>query len=214
MLKATLLATAVLALASPALAFGPSNFGLDTSDLRDTDAVAVQCYPSIDYRRDRDPVTHTDIVVRFQPGSDWLIQSFVVNHHLMSGRVIDRDRQYAGTTSKKPGHFEWYWEGRQYQNPRIIMLATLVRTQHGERRYQETVYRDGRLDHAISSMHCERADGEVPLSTDDTRPRDSTGKPLTPKYGEAPTSLDEFKGSDAPTMRDAPSWLTKKSRSQ
>ena len=162
MLKAALLATAVLALAGPAMAFGPSNpntegsTGLDTSDLRGVAVVDVQCYPSIDYRRDRDPVTHTNIDVTFQPGSDWLIQSFVVNHHLMSGRVIDRDRQYAGTTWKKPGRFEWYWEGQQYDNPRITMLATLVRTQRGEWRYQETVYRDGRLDHTISSMHCDR----------------------------------------------------------
>jgi hypothetical protein len=152
---------AVLALAGPAMAFGPSNQntwsdGFDTSNLNGVTVVNVQCYPSLDYRRDRDPVTHTDIDVTFQPGADFLIQSFAVNHTLASRRVINRDTQYAGTTWKKPGFFEWHWEGRQYDNPRISMLATLVRTARGEWRYQETIYKDGRFEHAISSMHCDR----------------------------------------------------------
>jgi hypothetical protein len=143
------------------MAFGPSNHrdmgsdGYDTSDLRGVSVVDVQCYPPTD-PRDRDPVTHTDIDVTFQPGSDWLIQSFVVNHNRASGRVINRDHQYAGTTWKKPGHFEWYWEGQQYDNPRISMQATLLRTQRGEWRYQEVIYKDGRLDHPIAAMHCDR----------------------------------------------------------
>ena len=161
MWKASLLAAAVLALAGPAMAFGPSNQntgsnGYDTTDLRGVTAVNVQCYPPFDYV-DRDPVTHTDIALTFQPGTDQLIQSFVVNHSLMSGRVINRDTQYAGTTWKKPGHFEWYWQGRQYDDPRISMLATLLRTARGEWQYQEIVYRDGRVQ-PLPVMHCDRVD--------------------------------------------------------
>ena len=162
-LKAALLATAVLAVAGPAMAFGPSNHhdigsdGYDTSDLRGVTAVDVQCYPAPDYRdHDRDPVAHTDIDVVFQTDSDLLVQSFVVAHTLSSGRIINRDTQYAGTTWKKPRYFEWHWEGRQYDDPRIAMQATLVRTQRGEWRYQESVYRDGRLYRALPTMHCDR----------------------------------------------------------
>jgi hypothetical protein len=161
-LKATLLVTAVLAVAGPALAFGPANHhdtgdGYDTTDLRGVTSVDVQCYPSFDSRdRDRDPVAHTDIDVTFQPNSDLLIQSFVVNHTLASGRIINRDHQYEGTTWKKPRYFEWHWEGRQYDDQRIAMQATLVRTQRGEWRYQESVYRDGRLYRALPAMHCDR----------------------------------------------------------
>jgi hypothetical protein len=163
MLKVALLAGAMLALASPAMAFGPNlndggGVGLDTSSLSGAGTVDVQCFPITFDRRDhdRDTVTHTDVDVTFQPGTDWLIQSFVVNHYLMSGRVIDRDRQYAGTTWKKPGHFEWYWEGQQYDNPRISMRATLLRTARGQWSYQEVVFKDGRVDHVIPAMICSR----------------------------------------------------------
>ena len=56
-LKAALLATAVLAVAGRAMAFGPANQhdigsdGYDTSDLRGAKVVDVQCFPSIEYRR-------------------------------------------------------------------------------------------------------------------------------------------------------------------
>jgi hypothetical protein len=106
---------AVLALTGPAMAFGPNGTiqpnipdDLDTSSLNGVNGVDVQCYPPID-RRDSDPVTQTDIDLTFQPYSDFLIRSFVVNHNRASGRAINRDTQYAGTTWKKPGFNEWYW---------------------------------------------------------------------------------------------------------
>ena len=127
--------------------------GRGTSTLNGVTIVDVQCYPSFDPRdHDRDPVTHTDIDLTFQPHSDFLIQSFVVNHNLASRRVINRDTQYAGTTWKKPGFNGWHWEGRQYDNPRMSMLATLLRTARGEWRYQEVIYKDGRVDHVIPAM--------------------------------------------------------------
>jgi hypothetical protein len=159
-----LIATAaVLALAGPAMAFGPNPNNrtyedLDTSNLDGENAVDVECFPSYDPRdHSRDPVAHTDIDVTFQPNSDLRIQSFVVNHNLASGRVINRDTQYAGTTWKKPGFYEWYWEGRQYDNPRISMRATLLRTARGQWTYQEVVFKDGRVDNVIPAMICTRA---------------------------------------------------------
>jgi hypothetical protein len=153
---------AVLALAGPAIAFGPNGTiqpnvpdDLDTSSLNGVNGLDVQCYPPID-RRDSNPVTQTDIDLTFQPYSDFLIQSFVVNHNLASGRVINRDTQYAGTTWKKPGFNEWHWEGRQYKDPRISMQATLLRTARGQWRYQEVVYKDGYVEHAIPAMNCSR----------------------------------------------------------
>jgi hypothetical protein len=165
MLKTALLAGAVLALAGPAMAFGPSNQntssdGFDRSSLKGVTVVDVQCYPSIDYRRDHDPVTHTDIDLTFQPDGDFSIQSFVVHHSLMSGRVVNRDTQYAGSTWKKPGSLEWHWEGRQYDNPRLTMLATLVRTPRGEWQYQETIFKDGRFERALATMHCDRVNSD------------------------------------------------------
>jgi hypothetical protein len=165
MWKVTTAMIAVLALGGPAMAFGPNGTiqpnipddGRDTSTLNGVTIVDVQCYPSFDPRdHDRDPVTHTDIDLTFQPHSDFLIQSFVVNHNLASRRVINRDTQYAGTTWKKPGFNEWHWEGRQYDNPRMSMLATLLRTARGEWRYQEVIYKDGRVDHVIPAMQCRR----------------------------------------------------------
>jgi len=166
-LKAALLATAVLAVAGRAMAFGPANQhdigsdGYDTSDLRGAKVVDVQCFPSIEYRRDRDPVLHTDIDLVLQPDSDLLIQSFIVTHTLASGRVVNRDTQYAGSTWKKPRYFEWHWEGRQYDDPRLSMRATLVRTHRGEWQYQETIYKDGRFERALGTMHCDRIEGDA-----------------------------------------------------
>jgi hypothetical protein len=160
-LKATLLAAVALALAAPAMAFGPNQAdgsNLDRSDLSRVGAVDVQCYPVTFDPRDhsRDPVAHTDIDVTFESGGDNSVESFVVNHVLVSGRVINRDTQYAGATWKKPGFYEWYWEGHQYENPRISMKATLLRTARGQWQYQEVVYRDGRVDHNIPAMMCSR----------------------------------------------------------
>jgi hypothetical protein len=155
---------AVLALAGPAMAFGPSDRtpiydGLDRSNLSGVGVVDVQCYPVTFDPRDRshDRVTHTDIDVTFQSDGDLQIQSFVVTHNLASGRVVNRDTQYSGTTWKKLGFYEWYWEGRQYDNPRISMRATLLRTARGQWTYQEVVYKDGRVDHVIPAMMCSRS---------------------------------------------------------
>jgi hypothetical protein len=166
--KLLLAATAVLALAGPAMAFDsngtvmptqPDDYRLDTSNLNGTDYVSLDCHPPID-RSDRDPVIETDVTLNFKPGSDQHLATFKVGHNLRSGRNIDRDTQYAGNVWKKAGYNEWYWNGRQYQNARVSMQGTVWRTASGQWMYQEIVYKDGFVDHVISAMHCNRSLGD------------------------------------------------------
>jgi hypothetical protein len=65
-----------------------------------------------------------------------------------------------------------------------------------------------------------RNDYDARNGTIDKRPVDSCGTALTPRYGEAPTSIDQLhcnhprpaspSSSGVPTMNDAPSWLKKR----
>jgi hypothetical protein len=166
MKKHLLAATAFLALAGPAMAFGsngtimPNDPSIDTENLASVDAVMLECYPPID-RSDRDPVQRTNIDLTFKPGvSDQHVATLDVRHTLFSNRVIDRNTQYAGNVWKRSGYNEWYWGGPQYQNPRVSMQGTVFRTARGQWRYQEVVSKDDRVDNVIAPMNCTRTWGD------------------------------------------------------
>jgi hypothetical protein len=100
-------------------------------------------------RSDRDPVITSGITLmlddRYEP------TQIDVTHWLFSGRAIDRGTQYSNDgVWKTAGLNEWFWRGRLMRNPHVSMVGRLYFTAQGRWFYDETIFKDGRLDKVLS----------------------------------------------------------------
>jgi hypothetical protein len=149
-----IVATVLVALVSPAIAFtaAPQDPPLGS-------AIYLTCKPPLD-RSDRDPAVNTYVNVQFLSDTNHNVKSFDVIHSLFSGRTINRNDQYTGSASKKENYEEWYWTGVQNRDRNVSMVGKLIHDDRLGWRYQETVYKNGFVDHVIPFETCHGGEGD------------------------------------------------------
>jgi hypothetical protein len=153
MRKLLLAAAAAVVLATPAMAFSEANNQVMLQDIE-----ALICHPALDHS-DRDPVVRTYVNLELDGTRDWTAKSFTVTHESFSGRMISRDDQYTGRLLKTPGKAEWFWIGTLNRNPSIQMKASVWNNPRTGWGYQETVYKNGYVDHVIPAEDCSENEG-------------------------------------------------------
>ncbi len=130
--------------------------------------VLLTCHPVLD-RADRDPPIEADIMLTFQAKSnDFAPYHFNIVYKLWSGQTINRDDQYTGLgIVKVPGKADWTWTGIYNRDNSVTMKGRLIENSNGWF-YQETVFKNGYVQHYIPQMSCEVV--ETPESSSSSVP--------------------------------------------
>jgi hypothetical protein len=154
-IKQLLIALVVLAMPSAAQAFTDVGPRVTLPD----GPFSLTCHPlGGPTSGDRHPTVRIIISMNLDASDDWAARTFEVVHQLWSGRAIIRDDQYVGRVSKACGKAQWYWTGVLQRNPSVSMIGTLYKNSQVGWRYQETVYKNGRVDQAFPEVDCSQED--------------------------------------------------------